>query len=134
MQRAQERTDRLLDRIDRYIRRHGLTAEVEDPARPAPIDVGSAPAQVDLADRKIATVLWATGFERRYPWLPAAALDAHGAVRHHHGIGVLPGLYVVGLRFQRSRSSNFISGVGRDAQHLVDHLTERPAGVQPCVA
>ena len=66
-------------------------------------------------------------FIRRYPWLPAAALDPLGEIRHPNGIGALPGLYVLGLRFQRHRSSNFIGGVGRDARFVVDHLAARSA-------
>jgi putative flavoprotein involved in K+ transport len=42
------------------------------------------------------------------------------------------GLYVLGQRFQHRRSSNFIGGVGRDAEdvaaHIATHLAGRPAG------
>ena len=124
--RADERMHHTLDKIDRFIDKRGIAAEVDGPDRPAPVQLHSAPT-FGLRTRDITTVLWATGYRRHYPWLPAAALDEAGEIRHRHGIGELDGLYVVGLRFQRHRNSNFIGGVGRDAQFVVDHLTGTPA-------
>jgi putative flavoprotein involved in K+ transport len=37
----------------------------------------------------------------------------------------VPGLYVLGLRFQHRRNSNFIDGVGRDARFVADHIAAR---------
>jgi hypothetical protein len=37
----------------------------------------------------------------------------------------VPGVYVLGQRFQHFRSSNFISGVGRDAAFVADHIAGR---------
>ena len=39
----------------------------------------------------------------------------------------MPGLYVLGQRFQHLRSSNFIDGVGRDAAFVAEHITQRTA-------
>ena len=33
-----------------------------------------------------------------------------------------PGLYFIGLRFLYSLSSALLGGVGRDAEHIVDHI------------
>jgi len=123
---SEARLQRTLDRIDRHVDLHHLTAAVGDGERPRPPALDPAVTELELRARGIATVVWATGFRRRYPWLPSEALDAHGEIRHRHGIGVLPGLYVVGLRFQRHRNSNFIGGVGRDARFVADHLTGAP--------
>ena len=38
-----------------------------------------------------------------------------------------PGLYVLGLRFQYYRNSNFIDGVGRDARYIANHIEHRRA-------
>ena len=45
-------------------------------------------------------------------------LDADGEIAHEGGVTAAPGLYVLGLRFQCRRTSNFIDGVGRDAEAL----------------
>jgi putative flavoprotein involved in K+ transport len=122
---SEARLHRVLDRIDAHIERCGLGPLVDAPDRPAAPHLGPAPDAIDLRAERINTIVWATGYRRRYPWLPEAALDARGEIRQRHGIGAMPGLYAVGLRFQRRRSSNFIGGVGADARYVVDHLTHR---------
>jgi len=52
-------------------------------------------------------------------------LDHHGEIRQHRGRTPVPGLDVLGQRFQHRRSSNFIGGVGRDAAVVADHIVGR---------
>jgi putative flavoprotein involved in K+ transport len=49
-------------------------------------------------------------------------LDARGEIRHRGGITPAAGLYVIGLYFLRRRKSNFIDGVGADAETLAAHV------------
>ena len=81
---------------------------------------------MNLRRRGVSTVIWATGYRRTYPWLHVPALDARGEIDHRYGITRVPGLYVLGQRFQRTRRSNFISGVGADAVTVTRHLLSRP--------
>ncbi|MBY5164379.1 NAD(P)-binding domain-containing protein [Salsipaludibacter albus] len=117
---ADARMGRLLDRIDAHAIEAGLHDELEAPSRPAPIRVGPGPGAIDLAG--FGTVVWATGFRTCHDWLPAAALDDSGGLRHDGGVGEMPGLYVLGLPFLRRRKSTFIDGVGPDATELAAHL------------
>lgn len=111
---------RLLDQIDRHVEAHDL--DVADDERPPPT---TAPAARTIADlSSFATVIWATGHAPTYPWLDAACLDRRGAVVHDGGVLPSPGMYVLGLPFMRTRTSNFIGGVGRDAAALASHLHE----------
>ena len=87
-----------------------------------------APTEIDLREEHITTVLWATGFRRRYPWLKVPVLDERGEIRHEGGITAEPGLYVLGMRFQRRKNSNLIDGVGNDAEELSQHLAQRLRG------
>jgi len=87
--------------------------------------VPAAPTVVDLRADNIRTIVWATGYERRYPWLKIPVLDDRGEIRHEGGVTPEPGFYVLGIRFQRTKGSNLIDGVGRDAEALSKHLTER---------
>jgi putative flavoprotein involved in K+ transport len=111
-----------LRRIDSHIEKTGVEAEPREPFEPTwPLAAG-APTDLDLEAAGIATTIWATGYRRSYPWLRLPVLDARGEIIHEGGVTPVPGLYVLGLRFQRRRSSNFIHGVGSDARDLADHV------------
>jgi putative flavoprotein involved in K+ transport len=49
-------------------------------------------------------------------------LDERGEIRQRRGVTPVPGLYVLGQRFQHTRRSSFIAGTGDDATFVVDHL------------
>ena len=104
---------RTLDRIDSVIARDGLDAD--EPDGPAAFTPPEARTSLDLVGGGIRSVIWATGYRRDYGWLPRGVLDARGELRHRHGVTELPGLMAVGLRFQRTRRSSLIDGVGADA-------------------
>ena len=62
------------------------------------------------------------------PHLPMAADPGPrraGEIRQRRGVTAIPGLYVLGQRFQHTRRSNFIDGVGADAAFVADHLIGR---------
>ncbi|MBR0681976.1 NAD(P)-binding domain-containing protein [Roseomonas eburnea] len=116
---AQRTLDRLLARLDAVADAAGAPRE----RRPAPLPpFAPSPPEIDLAAEGIRTVLWATGFRRNYAWLQVPVLDAAGEIRHQGGVTPSPGLYVLGLRFLRRRNSNFLDGVGADAEALADHV------------
>ena len=124
------RRRQLLAAIDAHIDASGLAAEVLDPVTPPPVTVGGARDRLDLRARGITSVIWATGHRRTYPWLALPVLDGAGEIRHRHGVTPVPGLYVLGQRFQHRRRSSFIDGVGRDADDIVCHLTGRISSVR----
>jgi len=114
---AERRLARLLKRIDA---RTGEPAEHTPPVR-----VAEPPRRIDLEARGISTVVWATGYRRSYPWLHVPALGADGELVHRNGITQVPGLAVLGLKFQRRRASHFIGRVGADAAFLANWITAR---------
>jgi putative flavoprotein involved in K+ transport len=121
----------VLARIDRHIDANGLTADVlrAEPAqrlRPSePLD------RLDLKAAGISTVIWATGHRRVYPWLHLSVFDAAGEIRQVRGVTPVPGLYVLGQRFQHFRNSNFIGGVGRDAAFVAGHIAHTAYAKRP---
>jgi putative flavoprotein involved in K+ transport len=117
------RMNRVLHQVDRFVEDNGLTREVLDAEPVEPVTVGDAPAELDLAAAGVATIVWATGHRRVYDWLHVPVLDERGEIRQRRGITPVPGLYVLGQRFQYRRSSNFIGGVGADAAFVADHIT-----------
>jgi len=103
---ADRRMHDLLDSIDRYVDRVGLTREVLAPVRPKELRTAPAPSRLDLHAERVRTVVLATG-----------------SIRQTWGVTDAPGVYVVGQRFQHRRDSGFIGGARHDAAAVVHHLT-----------
>ena len=110
----------VLQRIDEFISSAAVgavePAERFEPTWPSALEIGQT--TVDLQIDGIDTVVWATGFTRRYPWLRVPVFDERGEIRHRGGITPVSGLFVLGMHFQRRRKSAFIDGVGDDAAFL----------------
>ncbi len=79
-------------------------------------------SSVDLPAAGIRSVIWATGYRRRYPWLHVPVLDAAGEIVQTAGRTPARGLMVVGQYCQTRRSSSSLDGVRYDAAVVVDHL------------
>jgi len=109
---------RILDRIDACIESRGLEAPDADPAARIPFLAAGDPLTLDLRRARIQSVVWATGYIRRYPWLKVPVLDSRGEIIHRGGVTNMPGLFALGLIFQRRRRSPFIDGCGLDAEAL----------------
>jgi putative flavoprotein involved in K+ transport len=118
---ADRRQYRALSQIDAWIERTG--AEAGPAGHPPPVALGPGPERLDL--RSVGTVLWATGYKRAYPWLEVPVLAAGGELVHRHGVTPAPGLFALGLRFQRTRKSHLIGGVGEDAAWIAERILTR---------
>ena len=70
---ADLKQNRLLDRIDEFIAAQGIVGVPGPGKRPAPTAIGDAPTEVSIS--RFGTVIWATGYRPRYPWLHPALLD-----------------------------------------------------------
>ena len=91
-------------------------------SRPGPTVLPADALRLDLDLSAYRTVVWATGFRPRYPWLHPSFLDRRGRLAHDAGVLPVPGAYALGLPFLRRRKSTFIDGVGPDAAELSEHL------------
>jgi putative flavoprotein involved in K+ transport len=123
---ADTRTQRFRDQVDDHIRRAGLAVPTAPPLNSAvPTWATRSPSRLDLRRANISTVIWATGYHRDYSWIHADVFDPNGEPVQRRGITAAPGLSFLGLRFMYRRNSNFIDGVGADAEHLADHIVRR---------
>jgi len=121
---ADLKAGRLLRRFDEHAIAAGLDVELPPPTELEPTPMPAhAVTEVDV--RRFSAVVWATGYRPRFAWLDPAAFDRKGRLAHDGGVGVIDGLYVLGLPFLRRRRSSFISGVGSDAADLAAHLHTR---------
>ena len=76
----------------------------------------------------VAAVIWCTGSRPDYRWLQLDVLNTAGHLRHRGGVVQgSPGLYTVGLPYQRSITSHLLGGVGTDAHHVAKKLLTRAA-------
>ncbi len=72
---------------------------------------------------EVSNVIWCTGFTPDYRWIDLSLPTRNGVPIHDRGvIDACPGLYFIGLLFLYSLSSALVGGVGRDAEHIVDHI------------
>ncbi len=72
-------------------------------------------------------IVWCTGSRPDYTWLDLDVLDEHGRLKHTRGVVPgEPGLYAVGLPYQRSSTSHLLGGVGADADYIVDQICRDP--------
>jgi putative flavoprotein involved in K+ transport len=80
--------------------------------------------ELDLAEAKITTVIWSMGYQSAYGWIELPAFDGKGNPTHSRGVSTVPGLYFVGLPWLYTWGSGRFSGVGRDADYVVQHMLQ----------
>jgi putative flavoprotein involved in K+ transport len=80
-------------------------------------------------------VIWCTGFRPDFSWIDLHVFGDEEAPKepiHRRGIVAgEPGLYFVGLFFLYAMSSGFLPGVGRDAEHIAEHIAWRQQNCHP---
>jgi putative flavoprotein involved in K+ transport len=123
---ADARLARLLARIDDHIAARPDAGAYPPAERPATIAAPAPLHALDLAAAGVSAIVWATGYRRHFPWLriPEVASDDGGIV-HDRGRTAVPGLFVLGMRWQSRMTSHQIGGVGADAAYLAAGITAR---------
>ncbi|MFD2372048.1 hypothetical protein ACFSO0_19145 [Brevibacillus sp. GCM10020057] len=77
----------------------------------------------DGSTARVSNIIWATGYRSDYGWLAVpGALDEYGRPLHTRGVSPVPGLYYLGLPWQRNRQSALMGGVSVDARLLADDM------------
>ena len=68
-------------------------------------------------------VVWATGFRIDHSWIDIPEVeDERGQVRHVRGVTDAPGLYLLGMTWQYTRTSALLGWVGADASYLAERI------------
>ena len=105
-----------------------IAAGVERVPRTAHVQDGM-PVLEDGQVLDVANVIWCTGFHPGFSWIDLPIFgDTKQPNEPTHQRGIVadqPGLYFVGLFFLYAASSSIISGVGRDAQRIAEHIALR---------
>ncbi len=113
-------------RIDEYILQNGIPAyESEEDEADQP-DINASCAQLvstlNCHDKKIDTVIWATGFTGDFNWVHLPVLTDDGKPIHHNGISPAQGLYFIGVPWLRSRKSGIFYGIADDAAFIINEI------------
>jgi putative flavoprotein involved in K+ transport len=70
-------------------------------------------------------IVWATGFRVDHSWIEIQeVIDERGQVRHARGATESPGLYMLGMTWQYTRTSALLGWVGDDAAFLADQIEQ----------
>jgi putative flavoprotein involved in K+ transport len=93
------------------------------PPRRSSGDWSSSPPTVPFAPVCGSTsVIWCTGFGGDFSWLGPTLLDADGQPRRQDADAVVPGVWYLGLRWLRRRSSGILLGFPGDAATVADAI------------
>ncbi len=107
--------------IDAHIDKQAISApperEYEAPWAP-PVE----PKTLDFAAENITSVVWCVGFSSDFGWVELPVLDERGFPRHDRGVSEIHGLYFIGLPWLHTWGSGRFSGVGADAEYLVQRV------------
>ena len=72
-----------------------------------------------------ANIIWCTGFHPSFSWIDLPIFGTEGPIHERGIVQSEPGLYFVGLDFLYAMSSVMVHGVGRDAEHIANHIASR---------
>ena len=118
----------LLAEADAYVEANGLDLPLEEDAKiigPDPECLTHPIREIDLNERGIKTIIWATGYVQDFSWLKVDAFDDSGKPAHDRGVAKADGIYFLGLPWLSMRGSSFIWGVWEDAKYLASHIANR---------
>jgi putative flavoprotein involved in K+ transport len=114
----------------RELRRHGVGVR--------PRVTGASGRTIIFEDGQSADydgVVWATGFRIHHSWIDIPEVkDERGHVKHVRGVTEAPGLYLLGMTWQYTRTSALLGWVGNDAEFLAERIEsaeQASAGAEP---
>jgi putative flavoprotein involved in K+ transport len=117
VRRVRARGDLIIGDSLRRLRRSGI--DIRPRLRRAD---GRTAHFADSSTAAVDAVVWATGYRPDYSWIDAAATDADGHAIQHGGRSPVPGLWYLGLPWQRSRGSALLGFVQHDAARIAAQL------------
>jgi putative flavoprotein involved in K+ transport len=68
-------------------------------------------------------IVWATGYRTDHAWIDVPdAFDHASKIRHVRGVTSAPGLYLLGMTWQHTRTSALLGWVGQDAAYIAERV------------
>ncbi|MBY3591352.1 MSMEG_0569 family flavin-dependent oxidoreductase [Rhizobium bangladeshense] len=122
-----DNADRVYNGINALIDKHIAANNIDAPPASvyAPLwEPTSEPAELDLAVENVTSVIWATGFTPDWSYVGLPIFDGTGYPVQRRGVTGIDGVYVLGLPWLWTWGSGRFLAVGKDAEHVVGHLTD----------
>ena len=124
--RAGIRSGRVTAPLIRVKRRHLDEAGIHRSDARTTTVVDGKPALDDGTVLDVANIVWCTGYRQDFTFVEPSPLGEDGWPRDDGGVvPELPGLYFMGLLFQRGFYSMLIGGAARDARRVARHIVAR---------
>jgi putative flavoprotein involved in K+ transport len=106
-----------------------VVALCETRGLPVPWEVPPPPGftgrtKLDVHEDGITTVIWTAGYRPDYGWVHFPVFDDMGFPVQVDGRSSVPGLYFMGVHFQRKAQSAVLYGVGEDAEIVARDIVE----------
>ena len=115
--------------IDAHIEKQAIAAPLEPDYAP-PWEPETEPETLDLISAGVSAVVFCAGFASDFSWIKLPVLDPRGFPVHERGVTDVEGLYFIGLPWLHTWGSGRFSGVGRDAEYLVQQIANVLAAPQ----
>ncbi|TCU11687.1 MSMEG_0569 family flavin-dependent oxidoreductase [Rhizobium sullae] len=120
--------DRVYNGINALIDRHITEKNIEAPDGSVYEPVWEPEAEkidLDLKAAGVTSIIWATGFSPDWSFVGLPIFDGSAYPVHRRGVTAVDGVYVLGLPWLWTWGSGRFLSVGKDAEHVVGHLTTR---------
>jgi len=114
-----------LKRVDEFIAANKIDAPIERLLELRDAYDLADPAELNLRESKITTVIWATGYKFDFSLVRFPVLDSDGYPIQTHGVTAIPGLYFVGLPWLHKAKSGLLFGLEEDAANIAATIMER---------
>jgi putative flavoprotein involved in K+ transport len=80
----------------------------------------------DSTTKTVNSIIWAVGYKDNSQWVNIPEVkDGKGNFIHQKGLSPIENLFFIGRPWQTSRASALISGVGKDAEMIVNEIISR---------
>jgi putative flavoprotein involved in K+ transport len=131
--RADSASKKYMKTIDQFILGNNINAPQPDQyntddGNNKTCSVVNETAELNLIEKNIKSIVWATGFSCDYSWVNFDVLDKSGYPKQLNGVTPHSGLYFCGLHWMQSLKSGLLFGVGDGAKHITTHIRDRLLG------
>lgn len=109
--------------IDTFIEKAGIDAPETDHKELKDGYDCEVITELDLESEDISSIIWACGYDFDFSWIKFPIFDDFGYPIQKRGVTEQPGLYFLGLHWLHTLKSGLFYGVGDDAAHIAEHIT-----------